>query len=792
MPKRLAPRLFAALALFTFSPGPALGGEPIPGDFDGERAKQYVVHLASNELEGRQSCTAGYREAAEWVAARFEAWGLKPAGEQGTYFQEVTIRDFDWDTGVPRLTLAGRDFPWDDGDFSVHRVSTTGTTVDGEIVFAGYGISAPCKGLDEYAGLEVEGKVVLALRGSPHDAPEPRRTFAGGSSEEKKPKGEDPWGEEATDETKLRTAHEKGAAAILLYDPTANDAGGSRRVPSVQAGDFKPEEDKAFLCFRVGERVFRAIMKQDPQESPRGFRRRIDTMRREIRDGESRSAPTGVPISVRGYDSSVRYDEENGNNTARNILAKIEGTDPKLKDEYVIIGAHLDHVGIRDGYIRNGADDNASGSAVVMEVARILSEGGFKPKRTLIFACWCGEELGLIGSRHYVRSPVDGVSVDRVVTYFNLDMVGLGDSLGAPGALNFPSVWDIIQRDQDPEFMKKIEPSEGGPGGSDHSPFIVRGIEALALMSRGGQGHPDYHQPEDDADKIDPEMLRITGQFVLHGVMNLANESETPLLIPERMHLYRAQRARIVNVNPDLEGSTWQYVTIEEDGRDALEDRLLDQAAAVVRKQAGRSGQSSSSNASSAIPKKSITRGIQDFGMFEGDVRLLELASDFYGFGRIDIQGDDGSWIVEGELTTAGRKALRKVEEAGITVRLVSPDEELLNDFLSAASKPFVVTGDYAITDSMADRIASKGVLLGVDLDPSEVEPCVARLEALKDLVGRRDLLFVFPSSTEGLEEARRPLYLGLQEKGWAYREISGGRSQTSGVLGGNLRALTP
>lgn len=352
MLKRLAPRLFASLALFTFPVCPALGGEPIPVSFDGERAKQHVVHLASDEMEGRQSCTAGFREAAGWVASRFEAWGLEPAGEQGTYFQEVTIRDFDWNTGFPRLTLGGRDFPWDDGDFSVHRVSTPGTAVDGEIVFAGYGISAPTKGLDEYEGLDVAGRVVLVLRGSPHQAPEPNRAFAGGSTEEKKSKTEDPWVGEGKDETKLRTAHEKGAAAILLYDPAAADAGGSRRVPP--------------------------------------------------------------------------------------------------------------------------------------------------------------------------------------------------------------------------------------------------------------------------------------------------------------------------------------------------------------------------------------------------------------------------------------------------------PNAELLNDFLSAASRPFVVTGDYTLTDSMAERVASKGILLGVDLDPAAVDACLARLEALKDLVGRRDLLFVFPSSTEGLEEARRPLYLGLVKQGWAYREISGGGSRTSGILGGNLNTLNP
>ena len=193
----------------------------------------------------------------------------------------------------------------------------------------------------------------------------------------------------------------------------------------------------------------------------------------------------------------------------------------------MLAGAHLDHVGMRNGYVYNGADDNASGSAVVLELARTLAEMKYQPKRTIVFCLWCGEERGLLGSIYYTKNPCGGVNMAQTTAYFNMDMVGMGATLGAPGALNFPTIWDVIRRGQDPELMKRIEPKVGGTGGSDHSGFIRQGIEALALMSSGGVGHQDYHQPEDDIDKIEPEMLNVTGQFVLRGMMNLADETKS-------------------------------------------------------------------------------------------------------------------------------------------------------------------------------------------------------------------------------------------------------------------------
>ncbi len=754
---------------------------------DGNRSKAYVAHLSSDAMEGRASCTEGYRKAADWVAANFKQWGLKPAGEDGTYFQKVKIPEFDWTTGLPSLSVAGRNFLFDDADYSLDMLSTTGVTKQAEVIFVGYGIAAADKGLDEYDGIDVKDKIVLALRGSPKDAPDRRRMFFedanGKEDKNEEGKSEEDWKEESTDLIKIKTAYEKGAAAILLFDPAASSESASRRRS--QKSEFTAERD--FLCFTIQERVFRAIMKHDPQESPNGLKRRIDAVRRDIKAKTPRSRATGIPVTLRGYESLVRYDEQHGNNTARNVLAKIEGTDPELKNQYILVGAHLDHVGMRNGYVHNGADDNASGSAVVMEVARVLAEGGFEPKRTLLFACWCGEERGLIGSLHYTDNPCDGVTMDQTVASFNADMVGMGATLGASGALNFPSIWEVIRRDQDPTIMEHIKPGEGGAGPSDHAGFIRRGIETLFLITSGGVGHQDYHQPEDDIGKIEPEMLRITGQFILQGMMNLAVETETNLIIERRQQLYRGLRMRVSNLDPDLKDSLWTKEVIEKKEQAALYEEIHNRACVLFK--AAPSG-SLPSGDSSPHGKKSLTRGSSDLAVAGDDVKLLKLLIDYHGLGRADIKGDDGTWVVDGRLTDHGKAALKVLQQNSVIVRLVSPGKDLIDDVLSSASKAFIITGEYEIPEKMVDRLNNRGVRFGVNCDPKDINGFIARLEEVKSRLRERKNLFLFLTATEGLDEAKRSLYLRLIDKGWTHNEINGNQEHRGLVGGGNLNSI--
>jgi hypothetical protein len=761
---------------------------------DGERIKSYIEYLSTDEMMGRQSMTPGYQAAAEWVAAQYEAWGLEPAGDDGTYFQRVPIgRGLTWYNGVPELGIKGTPFSINEGDFTINTAaSTVGTSVNAEVVFVGYGISAPGKGLDEYAGANIRGRVALVLTGSPKDAPVSSGSGSMAPGARTEPEPEEAWAEESTTMAKIRTAYDKGAAAVLLFNPdAAAQSGGGSRGAQGQQETFAPTRD--FLAFTVTDRTFRAIMMPDFQESTRGFTTRLNGIRNEIKYGTVQSTATGATAQLKGYDSTEVYSEELGNNFAYNVVAKLPGTDRGLRDEFVIMGGHLDHLGVRNGQVYNGADDNASGPAVAMEVARVLSEAGHRPRRTIVFASWCGEEMGLIGSAYFVSNPPEGIDMDHVVTYFNMDMVALGNAIGAPGALNFPMIWEVIKRDQDPDVIAAVQPRTGGPGGSDHSAFINLGIESLGLMTSGGVGHPYYHRPEDDTEKIDAEILRKTGQFVLQGTINLAEEREENLLIEDRQDIFNALQLSINSFNPGQ--GAYEEVRIDARNRADLVKVVLDSALAVngrmqqptqaVAQGGGRGGGAAASR------KKTFNRGISDLAVFEGDTSLLLAAAELIGFGRLDIEGDDGLWFSGGHITAQGGAAIKLLEENNIWVHLASPSQSLLTEMLALSSLPFIVTGEYSVTAPMVDQINAKGVVLGITMDPSDVNACISDVEAMKLLLGDTDNLVLSVTTDQGMAEAKTALYMGLIERGWAPADIAGDRRAGGGITGANLQVFS-
>jgi hypothetical protein len=382
--------------------------------------------------------------------------------------------------------------------------------------------------------------------------------------------------------------------------------------------------------------------------------------------------------------------------------------------------------------------------------------------------------------------------MEHMVGSFNLDMVGMGATLGASGALNFPSIWEVIKREQEEDVLKLIEPSVGGPGGSDHTGFIRKGIETIFLMSRGGVGHQDYHQPEDDIEKIEPEMLRLAGQFTLRGMMNLANEAKVNLLIPRRQDRYNALRMRIANLNPELKESAWTVVDLKADSGDALYQQIYDSLRTMIKKSPSSDSEASRTGSQSAgrPPSKSITRGLANVEIIGTDTRLLDLVIDVHGIGRVDLKADHPLWVEKGQLTEDGETMLGALEERGVVLRLLSPGQQLMKDVLYAASKPFVITGEYEIPEELIDRLTSRGVLYGVDFDPREVTGFITRVEQLKSRLGDRKNLFAYLTGLEGLDDAKTPLYLGLVDRGWAHREIVGEREHRGLVGGASLGSL--
>jgi Zn-dependent M28 family amino/carboxypeptidase len=758
--------------------------EPTKIKVDGSAIKGYITYLASDAAQGRRTLTPGYEKAAEWAAAKFKEWGLKPAGENGTYFQKVPIAGarsaYVWTTGIPSLVISGRTFYHREGSFAVDAASTAGAKLDAPVVFVGYGVSAPAKGLDEYAGIDVKGKIVLALKGSPTTAPTPRVQFAPAPPPEapRAAGAKDEWAEETTDKSKVMTAYAKGAAAVMLYNPDPAPAGGGFGPGGFGARGGEPIDPAAFTrpfvyVSNVDDSVFRWIMWRDPQESQRGFAARLAGMRADIKGKKPRSSATGVTAALKGYDTATRYGEQYKNNFGRNVIAKIEGADPTLRTQYVIAGGHLDHTGMSNGVVFNGADDNASGAATAMEIARALAASKVQPKRTLIFALWTGEEQGLIGSQYYSDNPTDGVKMDSTVAYFNMDMVGLGDRIGAPGALNFPSIFDVIMKDQDPEIAKKVDPSQAGPGGSDYSAFMERGIEALGLMTSGRGGHPDYHDSGDDPAKMEADILGWTGQFVLQGMLNLADETSVNLLIPDRLVQYQSQRF----APPDVSGRTersWQPV------RASTNDELMSLVTQRIRAMSGaQPAAPAAGGGRGGAGGGRVTTGVRGAALFQGSVPALEAAAAALNIGRVDVPGPDGAWFGD-KLTPAGKTALATMEANSIALNLVRPTVSLLADVLDAAKKPVMVTGPPAMDAALLEKFKKNNALAVLECDPADTDGCVRQMNALKDIVGKANVL-VSVGPHKDRAAATQKLFLAAVKAGWSKDELFAAAGQAAG-----------
>ena len=517
----------------------------------------------------------------------------------------------------------------------------------------------------------------------------------------------------------------------------------------------------------INERTYQKLFWTDPQESNRGFARRMGTMQQNIKKKKSCSFNTKIKTEIKGYDSKINYSEELGNNKCRNVIGKITGSDPTLKNEYIVLGGHYDHLGVRNGQIFNGADDNASGSAVVMEVAHLMKKHNIKLKRTVYFCLWTGEEMGLIGSRYWTKNPTDGVLMDKVVTNFNLDMVALGDQIGAPGALNFPEVWEVMIRDQDQDILDALQPSEGGPGGSDHSGFIELGIQAVALMTRGGGGHPDYHDTGDDTYKLEPEILRKTAQFVLQATINVGNEPGS-LVIAERQLKFDGMRWTITPISADMIGG---WSVIKEESKAGMAERVNKKITEMKRPAAPSPMMRFRRGRSRGGSRYNI--GIASGEVIGYDVEFLGIAKNVLDFGRIDLKGDDGVWLNNG-LTEKGKLALAGIQDNGVVINLINPTKQSFNDVLVAAEKSFLVCGLAEFDSDQIAQINDKKVLVAVDFDPADVKGCVESLENMKNKLGDRDNLVLNLKSREGLGDAKKELYMRLFAKGWSKDDIYG------------------
>jgi Zn-dependent M28 family amino/carboxypeptidase len=499
--------------------------------------RAHVEMLADDLLEGRLPGTRGYDLAARYVATQLSLIGLKPAGDGGTFFQQVPLVESRLTTGTMTVrgktgdpvTLADRTDFMMAGD--VHR---TEASVDAPVVFAGYGISAPDLQHDDYAGLDVRGKVVLVLSNAPVRFPtEPRAHFAN---------------------RRLKAQVAAGHGAIgLIFVRILDD---EKRMPWARVSSVDPTS-VAWLDNGVAADVPKAL-EGAAMLSPTGARTLFgasgasgaNTLDRVLAEAEA-GAPKGFPLDV-----TVRLTSrsEHRRITSPNVAGIVEGSDPALRDTFVVYSAHLDHVGVgaevKGDRIYNGAYDNAMGTALLIEAARALASLQPRPKRSVLVVFVTAEEKGLVGSDYFAAKPT--VARDRIVANVNVDMPLLLFPLNqvvAFGAEN-STLEGVARRAAGLAGLTLIAdpmPEENLFVRSDQYSFVRRGVPAMFLVpgftssDAGVDGvklfreflSTHYHQPSDDLTRpVDAASVeRFTRANVALGYL-IANDTTAPAWKP--------------------------------------------------------------------------------------------------------------------------------------------------------------------------------------------------------------------------------------------------------------------
>ena len=477
-----------------------------PGDIDADRLLDHIKFLASDDLKGRASGSPELERAADYIAQQFRAIGLRPGGDDGTWFQPFAlVAGVNVGAGNSLvISDKGRSVKFSIGStyYPLSAIPNESTNVPSDqedkvpLVFAGYGLVAPERNYDDYAGINVNGKAVLIF------SHEPQENDANSPLNGNRPMPQ------TTLYQKAAVAHGLGARVLIVVgDPThSTDQGLYHTFHEV------PDLDEAGMPVL---RVRRAEMQ--PLLDAWG----LDALARQI-DLDLRPRSRVLKDATIDYMEFLARDRK----IVRNVVGVLSGSDPAKAGEAIVIGAHYDHVGLggrlsmtpeRAGEIHNGADDNASGTASVIEVARAAMAQRARFPRTLIFVTFAGEERGLLGSMHYVASPP--VSMGDTIAMLNLDMVGRSrGSVDVSGLDNATIKGDLMGAAQ---AAGSIEIKQEGPGAgrSDDSSFLAARVPAVNFFTGF---HPDYHRPTDDWQKIDKAGTARVATLALEFAARLA------------------------------------------------------------------------------------------------------------------------------------------------------------------------------------------------------------------------------------------------------------------------------
>jgi hypothetical protein len=467
--------LFLTAILFTvnniISQVPDAGLESI----NSKSLMQTVEILCSEDFDGRLPGSEGYNKAADFVAGSFEQIGLLPAGDE-KYFQYLNVEYNHIDSPVvfkaitPEIIISyqlGKDF--------VFRGFTGSGNLTLPVAFCGYGISRHDLGYDDYENINVQDKIVLVFKQNPE-------WKINDSS----------WGQEYP-RGKSHIAYEHGAKGILFVS-RPNDSKPQPLIGSVMHGEGEQILD--FPQIQVSIEVANNLL------SGSGF---------SLNEGQSKideSKTANSFITENKVEIKVQTEYEKLAKTI-NIIGLLEGSDPILKNEYLIIGAHLDHVGSQAGLLFPGANDDASGSAAVIQLANAFQHDNAKPKRSVLFILFASEEQGLFGSKYFVENMK--VDTEKVVAMFNLDSIGYGDSIQVGNGKSSPELWKIVNELDEGNLNLMVEDTWSG-GGADLTPFYEKGIPGLYFVSKYSYDH--LHLPTDTPETLNPSLYENLAKLV--------------------------------------------------------------------------------------------------------------------------------------------------------------------------------------------------------------------------------------------------------------------------------------
>lgn len=504
MPSRKSLAAFSAFVLLAAASVRAQAPGPPPTDEQKRLAVmhsirsgtlyRYVRELTSEKFGGRLTGTAEFNACADWVAALLKSWGVQPGGDAGTFLQVFPnpytlvypggecVLHLPVSSGQGEPGMVRKLYKYED-EFIPGGTTDSGE-VTAEVVFVGYGITAPELGYDDYAGVDVKGKIVLM---------DPEAPVQPGDAAGAFPK----WRNHAFHQAKLENAAARGARGMIYnYGPIGNPNN------SFRAG---------FVYHHVGAAVVADIF----AGTGRTYDDTIERIQKELRP---LSFATGKIMTIKNIA------EHRPEGVGANVIGVIPGTDPVLKDEVILIGAHLDHLG-RLWELMPGADDNATSVAVGLGLAEALAGSPIKLKRTVVFIFFGSEEQGVAGSKFYCEHPK--FPLDKTLVFINMEGVGGGDKIFASGAGTYPAFWSFIEKANEKYIHRIIGGGEAAYPArprQDSAWFFWAGVPSLTFSAFGRDlPYSTYHNTRDRIELIDAETMEDLAQLFFQAVMDIGN-----------------------------------------------------------------------------------------------------------------------------------------------------------------------------------------------------------------------------------------------------------------------------